>query len=67
MGAHGAPDTQPQSARWGLGGLGSLGLRESLVKGRAGADGGSGEPGANSKLPNKTPVVKRRARGAPPR
>ncbi|XP_070119153.1 sphingomyelin phosphodiesterase 3 [Equus przewalskii] len=45
---------------------GSLGShsasRESLVKARAGADSGSGEPGAtNSKLPYKASVVKKAA------
>ncbi|KAJ1072718.1 hypothetical protein K5549_011944 [Capra hircus] len=64
-GAGGGPRGQTPNHSQRDGDSGSLGSpsasRESLVKGRAGADGGSGEPGANSKLPNKASVVKKAA------
>ncbi|CAI9161909.1 unnamed protein product [Rangifer tarandus platyrhynchus] len=64
-GAGGGPRGQTPNHSQRDGDSGSLGSpsasRESLVKGRAGADGGSGEPGTNSKLPYKASVVKRAA------
>ncbi|KAF4010818.1 hypothetical protein G4228_002314 [Cervus hanglu yarkandensis] len=64
-GAGGGPRGQTPNHSQRDGDSGSLGSpsasRESLVKGRAGADGGSGEPGSNSKLPYKASVVKRAA------
>lgn len=64
-GAGGGPRGQTPNQSQRDGDSGSLGSpsasRESLVKARAGADGGSGEPGANSKLPYKSSVAKKAA------
>uniref|UniRef100_A0A8C3YG40 Sphingomyelin phosphodiesterase 3 n=1 Tax=Catagonus wagneri TaxID=51154 RepID=A0A8C3YG40_9CETA len=64
-GASGGPRGQTPNHSQRDGDSGSLGSpstsRESLVKARAGADGGSGEPGANNKLPYKASVVKKAA------
>nr|XP_058900832.1 sphingomyelin phosphodiesterase 3 isoform X1 [Kogia breviceps] len=64
-GAGGGPRGQTPNQSQRDGDSGSLGSpsasRESLVKARAGADGGSGEPGANSKLPYKASVAKKAA------
>lgn len=64
-GASGGPRGQTPNHSQQDGDSGSLGSpsasRESLVKARAGADGGSGEPGANNKLPYKASVVKKAA------
>lgn len=65
-GAGGTPKGQTPNHNQRDGDSGSLGSpsasRESLVKARAGQDGGgSGEPGVNSKLLYKTSVVKKAA------
>ncbi|KAM9047925.1 sphingomyelin phosphodiesterase 3 [Megaptera novaeangliae] len=64
-GAGGGPRGQTPNQSQRDGDSGSLGSpsasRESLVKARAGADGGGGEPGANSKLPYKASVAKKAA------
>ncbi|XP_057389822.1 sphingomyelin phosphodiesterase 3 isoform X2 [Balaenoptera acutorostrata] len=64
-GAGGGPRGQTPNQSRRDGDSGSLGSpsasRESLVKARAGADGGGGEPGANSKLPYKASVAKKAA------
>ncbi|XP_007450006.1 PREDICTED: sphingomyelin phosphodiesterase 3 isoform X2 [Lipotes vexillifer] len=65
-GAGGGPRGQTPNQSQRDGDSGSLGSpsasRESLVKARAGADGGGGgEPGANSKLPHKSSVAKKAA------
>uniref|UniRef100_A0A8C0DYX2 Sphingomyelin phosphodiesterase 3 n=1 Tax=Balaenoptera musculus TaxID=9771 RepID=A0A8C0DYX2_BALMU len=64
-GAGGGPRGQTPNQSQRDGDSGSLGSpsasRESLVKARAGANGGGGEPGANSKLPYKASVAKKAA------
>ncbi|XP_016056222.1 PREDICTED: sphingomyelin phosphodiesterase 3 [Miniopterus natalensis] len=65
-GASGGPRGQTPNHSQRDGDSGSLGSpsasRESLVKARAGLDGGSGEPGATySKAPHKASVVKKAA------
>ncbi|XP_012515930.1 PREDICTED: sphingomyelin phosphodiesterase 3 isoform X2 [Propithecus coquereli] len=64
-GAGGGPKGQTPNHSQRDGDSGSLGSpsasRESLVKARAGPDGGNGEPGANSKLLYKASVVKKAA------